>query len=100
MTFWTGIVHVSPRPGNDLLKGDLGAVVPVVGLADSESQFLSSLTGLFDKWQFDVVEIKDIEHCEEVESRIGVSEEIVNLAKNLTTNDPVGFGVFHTYRAR
>ena len=33
---WVGLAHVRPRHGNDLLKGDLGAFVPSVGLAEND----------------------------------------------------------------
>ncbi|HEV2948420.1 MAG TPA: hypothetical protein VGX70_13665 [Gemmataceae bacterium] len=94
---WIGLAHVKPRPANDLLEGSRGAFVNSVGLAENEQDFASALIDVLDKYDFDVVEMKDVEPLRNRELTYSVDSNLRELAAKLTWEDPIGLGSFHAY---
>lgn len=94
---WIGLAHVKPRQGNDLLDGAAGAFVPVVALADNETVFASSAATLLNAYKFDVITIEDIEMLDRRRQHNVVENAVVELAKNLTLEDPIALSEFEVY---
>ena len=59
-TVWIGRIHVRPRAGNEMLQGAIGAVIPLVALASTDSEFRAMAIAAAGVMEFDVVEIKDV----------------------------------------
>jgi hypothetical protein len=96
---WIGCAHVKPRPGNDLLDGSRGAFINSVGLAENEQDFASALIDVLDEYDFDVVEVKDIDTLRNREVIYSVDSNLRELAASLTWENPIGLGSFHAYEA-
>ena len=94
---WIGTAHVTPRPGNDLLEGAAGAFVPIVALAEDMTEFVSMITTLLDSYEFEVVEVEDIQRFEERLSTSSVEDDIRELADGLTPSEPIGMDTFQAY---
>jgi peptidase E len=73
------------------------AFVPAIALARSRDDFVSKVTAKLDTYDFEIVEIKDIEPCRTRFRRCAVSEEVIALAASLTENNPVALHTFHAY---
>ena len=97
MEVWVGLVHVKPRRGNDVLEDAIGAFVPAVGLAENGNDFASAVFSLLDKYEFDVAEMKEVETLQQRELRACLDSKISELVGNLSSENPVELGSFHTY---
>jgi len=94
---WIGLAHVKPKPGNALLDGAAGAFVPVVALADNESEFASSVATFLNAYKFDVIAVEDIELLDSRRQHSTVENEVVELAESLTLDDPIALSEFEGY---
>ncbi len=94
---WIGLAHVRPKVGNNMLEGALGAFVPILALADGIDEFVSITTMRLESYDFDVIEIEDIELFEERLSKSDVEDEIKALADGLSDEDPVVMDFFQAY---
>ncbi len=98
MELWVGLAHVKPRRGNNLIGDAPGAFVPSVGLAQNQEDFLVAVVNLLHKYEFDVVEIEDIEALRNRELHGCIDPKVSQLAASLSPENPVGLGSFHTYQ--
>ncbi len=80
-----------------MLEGALGAFVPILALADGIDEFVSITTMRLESYDFDVIEIEDIELFEERLSKSDVEDEIKALADGLSDEDPVVMDFFQAY---
>jgi hypothetical protein len=83
-----------------MLRGSLGAFVNSVCLAQDEKDFASAVADLLSKYDFDVLEVKDIEPLHKRQSTYSVAPDLCELAAKLTIDNPIGLGSFHAYDAR
>jgi hypothetical protein len=97
MEAWIGLAHVRPLPGNDLLEGAMGAFVTVVALAYSQDDFLSQARSKLQSYEFEIVEIEDIEPWEVRTKHFPVDEHIQGLVRSLGSDNRVLLGTFHDY---
>jgi hypothetical protein len=94
---WIGLAHVRPLPGNDLLEGAIGAFVTVVALARSEDDFVSQASYKLQSYEFEIVEIEDIEPWKVRIEHFPVDEHIQGLVRSLGSDNRVLLGTFHEY---
>lgn len=99
MQTWIGLVHVRPRPENHLLSGAIGAFVPAVASAEDEDEFVSKVVDLLHEYQFDVLEVKDIEPLRQRLGHANVDPEVLHLAASLSAKNPVALSSFEAYEA-
>jgi hypothetical protein len=97
---WIGVAHVKPRPSNDLLEGAIGAFVSSVALAECDQGFITSVSDLLHKLDFDILEMMDIGTLHERQLHGTVEATLIQLAADLTTESPVGLGTFHSYGSK
>ncbi len=94
---WIGLAHVKPKVGNNLLEGALGAFVPILALAYGIDDYVAMTTIRLESYDFDVIEIKDIEPFVDRLRKLDVEDEIKALAKRLTDEDPIVMDSFQAY---
>ncbi len=97
---WIGLAHVVPRPGNDTLSGAIGAIVSVVALAEDAEDFGQKLTVALNSYDFDVIEIEDVELVECRSHKFPAANEVLKLADAISDENPVVLGAFHTYKVK
>jgi hypothetical protein len=94
---WIGLAHVKPRRGNEILGTSSGAVVPVLALARDQADFVSKVIEKLESYDFDVVEIDDMESCSSRFEKCEISSEVKARAESLSKDNPVALHTFHTY---
>jgi hypothetical protein len=94
---WIGLAHVRPKVGNNLLEGARGAFVPILALADGIDDFVAITTTRLEAYDFEVIEIEDIEPFKDRLSKSDVEDEIKALAERLSDEDPVVMDAFQAY---
>lgn len=94
---WIGLVHVKPRPGNEILGRAGGAFVPAIALARSGEDFVSKVVAKLVSYEFDILEIKDIEPCATRFKRCAVAKEVIALVSSLSEETPVALHTFQAY---
>jgi hypothetical protein len=94
---WIGLAHVKPRAGNNLLNGAIGAFVPILAIAKGINDFISIATNWMESYDFDVIEIQDIEMFRDRICKSDVDDELKQLSENLTEQDPVAIDAFQAY---
>jgi hypothetical protein len=94
---WIGLAHVRPQRGNDVLQGAMGAFVAVVALANSEDEFVNQVVKKLNSYDFDVIEIKDIELFRKRSESFNVDQEVSSLVNSLTSKSPIALHKFHSY---
>lgn len=97
MNIWIGTLHVTPKSGNDLLEGAIGAFVPILAFADSEQDFASKAQALMQAYEFNVLEILDVELFNERRKHSEISEGIVSTAQRLCNSEPIAPCTFQGY---
>ncbi len=97
MEIWIGTVHVRPKPGNEDLGEALGAYVPTLALADSEETYSIRVYELFNKWDFEALEVVNHESLSVRLSREPVDEYLITLADTLGEKNPAAWGKFQVY---
>lgn len=95
---WIGLARVTPKRGNDALRGAKGAYVSAVALADNVTDFSQVVTSTLNKHGFDVVEIEDIEEFAERAGKFSIASDVANLAERLSAQNSVALGTFHSYQ--
>jgi hypothetical protein len=94
---WIGLARVKPRVGNKTLSSAAGAVVPVLALALNQDDFVTKAVTTLNRYEFDVMEIENVELYAKRMAKYKVADHIALLAKSLSENAPVAFGPFHSY---
>lgn len=94
---WIGLVHIIPREGNDALGAAVGAYAQIVGMVETESQFIQVMEHLLDEYEFELVSFEEVEslamQCDGAE----LSAELTEAIKQLNADRPVVFGPLHAY---
>jgi hypothetical protein len=83
--------------GNKLLEGALGAFVPILAIAKGIDDFISITTMKLESYDFDVIEIQDIEPFKDRVRKSDVEVHLKELSEKLTDEDPVAMDVFQAY---
>lgn len=94
---WTGLAHVMPGDGDDLLEGARGAFANAVGAAASPAEFETRLRNLVASLGLELVEIDDLELMSERASKEGLSDELRELSSRAEATGNISLGSFHTY---
>lgn len=94
---WIGLAHVKPTQGNNLLSGDSGAFVPVLALAAGIDDFLSTTAFYLNSYDFEIIEIEDIELYNDRLQNSSVSDDIKKLRANISDSNPILLDVFQSY---
>lgn len=94
---WIGLAQVKPRPGNEMLGIATGAFVPVLALARTQDDFVNKVVAKLESYDFDVVEIDDIELCKARFKQPDISNEIIALETLLSEDNPVTLHTFQSY---
>lgn len=94
---WIGMAHVRPRPGNDALGDAKVAFVVSIAWADSVRDYSEQVTAVLNNYDFDVLEIEDIETLGERLKTQGVAAEIHEVAITVTENNHVALATFHAF---
>jgi hypothetical protein len=97
---WIGLAHVTPREGNDMLQGAAGAFVPVLAWVRHKDEFSIKAISYLSMYEFDVLEIEDIEPCISRFLKYEVSDEIKTLANSLSDDNPILLLTFEVYKTR
>jgi hypothetical protein len=96
---WIGLAHVRPSLGNTALGNSAGAYVAAVGLADNADTFARLVSEKLHEYDFQVVEVEDIELFERRSAKYEVDPEVTNMAESLNTENPVALATFHAYKS-
>jgi hypothetical protein len=94
---WIAIAHVKPNPGNEVLRGALGAFVPVVVLASNAEDVFSKVKRKVNSYEFMLGRIENVEPVTEL-SQKPMSPELLKLGESLTPENPVALGTFQSYK--
>lgn len=99
MDIWIGLAHVIPNPGNESLAGAAGAFVPALALAlaEDDNDYACKVTVLLQEYDFQVLEIEDIECFEKRQKQSDVDQDICELASHLSSENPVALSTFDAY---
>jgi hypothetical protein len=95
---WIGQIEVKPEPGNDALRGALGAFVNVVGLASSEDEYLNLVEAAMADYGFSVINCSYVARLEEWKVSNRLHPSLAELVCGLTGENPVLFDEFQSYR--
>jgi hypothetical protein len=95
MKIWSALFQVRAKEGNNIFKGKSNAFVPTLALAENEKDAVSLISKKLDSYDLEVIHFEDFEVFDIGQSR--ASQEMLDLAKSLTYDKPVGFGGFHSY---
>ncbi|MEL7306225.1 MAG: hypothetical protein AAGJ56_10390 [Myxococcota bacterium] len=95
---WIALVEVRPRAGKEqLLDGALGAYVSVVALAENAHDYQTRARSLLSGMGFDVTEIENVEPLADRVAHTRPEQAVLDLASQLTPNNPVAVGAFDAY---
>lgn len=94
---WIGMAHVKPTPGNASLGSAIGAYVVAVGWAIDQRAFERLVTIALRAWEFEVLDIEDVEPYEERASEAMIDPLLMRLSEELTAKQPIAFGLFDAY---
>lgn len=94
---WIGLVHVSPLPGNRVLGKSKGAFVAAVGDADTPAIFLALVRSEFEKLEFEIKSLEDVELLDDRMARHELSAELIHSIAEISTESPLALGSFHSY---
>ena len=85
-------------PGNTALGNSTGAYVAAIGLADDADAFVRIVTARLHDYDFQVVEIEDIEMFDKRSGRFKVDPEVTSMAASLDMENPIALATFHAYK--
>lgn len=85
-------------PGNTAIGNSTGAYVAAVGLADDVDAFVQIVTARLHDYDFQVVELEDIEMFDKRSARFKVDPEIASMAASLNMENPIALATFHAYK--
>jgi hypothetical protein len=94
---WVGLVHITPRPGCDLLKGQTGAFSNAVAVAPDGNAFGIRIGIYFASLGFDVLELDNVERLEDRRKTHHVPDEILDLAASAEESCEVEYDGYFTY---
>lgn len=94
---WIGLAHVKPNSGNTSLQDAIGAFVPSLALANNAEDFADKVTSLLEEYDFEVLELEDIEPLETREKHSKISIDIESLASEISNDNPVLLDEFQAY---
>ncbi len=84
--------------GNTTLGSSTGAYVAAVGLADDVDTFVRIVTARLFDYDFEVVDIEDIETFDRRSDRFKVDPEVTIMAASLNTDTSIALATFHAYK--
>lgn len=96
---WFAIVRVTPVNGNTDLGGAIGAHVNVAYRAYDSEDFLEMVEESFKSYDFDVIEVDDIERGDDLTIVNSDNSEKLILLQRILDGDEFAWGTFHTYLA-
>lgn len=96
-SIWIGRADVRPLPHNQALGAARGAIVNVLGLADTEAEFLQILESAMSEYGFEILLCEDVARLSDWLSVHEISTELNQLAARLTSEFPVQFDEFQSY---
>lgn len=96
--YWAGVAEVIPMPGNHLLEGADGAYVGVVGVANSEKEFIANAKAAFSALELDMLELAERELIPAVELWVNADDRLREKVSMLSAQNPIEFGVFHSFK--
>ncbi|MGO4551975.1 hypothetical protein AB4059_12865 [Lysobacter sp. 2RAF19] len=96
--YWAGVAEVIPMSGNHLLEGADGAYVGVVGVAQSEKEFIANAKAALSAMEFDMLELTERELIPTVERWINADDSLREKLSTLSAQNPIEFGVFHSFK--
>ncbi len=95
---WFALVNVEVINGNNDLDDSEGAYVNVACVAENEKTFTSKVLEHFTKYDFQVLEIENIERFSIMNIRNHKTSEKLDLIKELEiSKQDIVWGTFHTY---
>ena len=94
---WIGLVGVTPKPKNTLLKGARGAYVNVVAWVASASKYRAEVKRALEKHNFKLERIKDVEPLAKRLRDYKVPRGILRLAEKARKDKGIYFGEFYVY---
>ena len=94
---WIGLAHVKPNTGNASLQGAIGAFVPSLALANDADEYAGKVTSLLEEYDFEVLELEDIEPFEMRKKHTDVSIDVEKLASEINSDNPVLLDEFQAY---
>ena len=96
---WIGLVHVKPGSKTTCIGNRGGAFAATVVLAKDEQEFVARVEHFMAPMDLHVIEIEEVETLAARIREGKVEEELVELAKMLSDEEPVGVDTFDTYPA-
>lgn len=98
MDIWFGLVGIKALKGNNILEGVLGAYTNVACRATSKEDFISKINHWFKEKDFEVFEIDDIEHIDNLTIGDPESSEKLDLLNNIVKYGyDCSWGTYHTF---
>lgn len=96
-TAWIGLVHLDGPPGHEAFEGAPGAYVNVLVLAGSKGEFEALVRATFADDGLLVDNIDDPEPLSDRLETADVVDELLELARGLSNDEPIALDEFHTY---
>lgn len=96
---WIGLVHVKPGSKTTCIGNRGGAYAATVALAEDEKEFAERVEQFMAPMDLHVLEIENVETLAARLRESEVEEELVEIAKTLSEDDPVGVDTLDTYPA-
>ncbi|TQV67011.1 hypothetical protein FKG94_26445 [Exilibacterium tricleocarpae] len=97
---WLGLAEVTPKQGNDILKGAEGAYVNVIALAISEEEYTSIVKSELLKYGFNTLAIGNIELLSDRRKTSVVDDELLDLASLINEENIAQFDEFQAFSER
>ncbi|MBB5065251.1 hypothetical protein [Granulicella mallensis] len=96
---WIGMVAVKPRPGSEILSGNVsGAFVNVLTWASDPLEFREKAKELMDYLALDLIGVKDEEPLSERQKTGDMEPDIVQIALEMEDNPrSIRYTTFHTW---
>lgn len=95
---WLALVEVETINNNIDLGDASGAFVNVAYRASSKEEFISSIVNSFNEYDFNVLEIDDIESYDQIQVDNPENSEKISLVKKITDESlEFTWGDFHTF---
>lgn len=97
---WFALVESGPLVGNnDFGVQALGAYVNVVGFASDSKAFEREIHQYFSSHNVQVVSVEDVMPLDDVLAYKDVEEPLLQAARTLTAQNPLGLGTLFTFDA-
>jgi hypothetical protein len=95
---WIGLAEVTPDEGNDIFEGAPGAYSNVLALARSVEDYMTITAAALLRSGLVAVGVDDPEPLRERQSRVHLTDEIVQFGEQARTGDVVR-STFHVFEA-